>query len=175
MKLTLKFSYNDYFGMPQSIIKVDDVILYEGNIKQEMSFDHKIDQGNHTLKIIHVGKHKSDTTVDQDKHFILEKILIDEVDIDQFEHCRLSHTGKFYPDYNLDYVRDQNLLGNMLPEYIQPNHYFGHNGTWLLNFETPALLWLIKEQNPSGVHLEDTMFKSGQLPMNNLKRFFDLD
>ena len=175
MKLNLKFKYNDHFGIPQCSIKVDDEVLYQGDVKEQLVFDHKLDQGKHTMSITHYGKQNSETTVDQDKHFVLEQIVIDEVDVDQFEHCRLSHTGRFYPDYDEAYVKDQNLLGNMLPEYIQPNHYFGHNGTWVLDFETPTLLWLIKEQNPSGIHLEDTMFKTGQETMSNLRRFFDLD
>lgn len=175
MILELHFESDKHFGLPTLEIAVDDQILYNGFIKDNFTFDIDLIDGNHQLKITHFGKNKKETTVDYDKHFKLTKILMDNVDLDLQEHCRLSHQGIFRPDYHPDFVKDQTLLGVIPPETIQPNHYFGHNGTWTLDFKTPALLWIIESQNPSGMHLEDTIFRSGQDTINDIKEFFGID
>lgn len=175
MKLDIQFTFDDHFGLPLLKIDIDKQLLYQGAVKSEFTFDINLKNGQHQLSITHYGKNKKETTVEHDKHFKLTKILLDEVDIDQTEYCRLTHQGVFTPDYHPDYVKDQTLIGIVPPKTIQPNHYFGHNGTWCLDFETPALLWIIQSQNPSGMHLEDTMFRSSQETIKDLKDFFGID
>ena len=46
----------------------------------------------------------------------------------------------------------------------------------LLNqdFSSPELLWIIKEQNPGGINLEDTIFSTSSQTLNEIKNFFGL-
>jgi hypothetical protein len=83
--------------------------------------------------------------------------------------------GKFYPEYESSYLASCRVQGLDLPEFICPNHYLGHNGVWKLNFESPELLWIIKQQNPSGMHLEDTMFSTSDHVLQEIKDFFKLN
>jgi len=65
--------------------------------------------------------------------------------------------------------------GVELPEFICPNHYLGHNGQWILDFKSPGLLWIIEQQNPSGMHLEDTIFATSDYVLQEIKDFFKLN
>jgi hypothetical protein len=94
--------------------------------------------------------------------------------LDQLDYCRLTHRGVFCPKYAESYIASCKESNADLPEYISPNHYLGHNGVWHLDFSSPALLWIITEQNPSGMHLEDTMFSTSSGVLNEIKDFFKL-
>lgn len=175
MIIDLEFTYDDHFGKPLAKIYINDTLLYDGGIQEKISIDHDVPVGIHHLIIEHHGKEPHQTTQEHDRHFILTKIVLDEINIDQFEHCQISHRAKFYPRYEESYVQDQEKEGIKLPEFIVPNHYFGFNGTWDLEFHYPVAPWVIKEQNPSGLHLEDTIFRSSKSTIKDVKDFFGLD
>lgn len=168
MDIDLYFSFDDYFGRPTIEVLVDDHTLFVGDVQSHLELRvPNLGDGDHVLSIRHFGKMPQHHSHDHDRHVHLDRVLFDHTDLDQLIWARLTHRGKFYPDYDKDYARDQDL-----PEFIMPNHYFGHNGTWRLEFKTPALLWVIQEQNPSGMHLEDTIFSTTQDSVNYVKDFF---
>lgn len=175
MLIDLGFSFNDHFGLPLVRIYVNDVMLYDGEIQERIELTHDIPNGEHQLIIEHHGKTIDQTTQDHDRHFILNRIRLDEINIDRFEHRKMSDRAKFYPKYEESYIRDQEQQGVNLPEFIVPNHYFGHNGKWILDFHSPVAIWVIREQNPSGIHLEDTIFRSSKDTIKDIKDFFGLD
>lgn len=174
MRLQINFSFNDFFRTPTIKIGVDSTILFDGNITTQMDFDVPNVKGSHTLWIEHYGKLPNETTEHNDTHVFIKNILFDDIDLDQIDYCKLTHRGRFYPKYNTDYVKDCIMSGTVLPEYISPNHYLGHNGVWKLDFEMPAMSWIIKEQNPSGMNLEDTMFSSSNQTIQEIKDLFGL-
>ena len=170
MDLNLDFSYDDYFGIPTIEILVDDRQLYIGEVKSQLELHAGVlHDGDHTLAIKHFGKQMHQTTADHDRHVHIDRIMFDHTDLDQLIWARLTHRGKFYPDYEPSYA-----LNKELPKFISPNHYLGHNGVWRLDFKAPALLWVIQEQNPSGMHLEDTIFSTTHDSIDLVKNFFKL-
>ena len=174
MHLQINFSYNDYFRVPGIQIGIDDIVLFNGPVCLHVEFEPKLVKGTHTFWITHHSKQPHETTNEHDTHVFIKNILFDGVDIDQLEYQKLSHRGKFYPEYNTDYVKDCIMNNIELPEYFSPNHYLGHNGIWKLDFEAPAMNWIIKEQNPSGINLEDTMFSTGKNTIQEIKDLFNL-
>ena len=174
MIYTVEFDFEDFFDTPQIQIGIDGTVYYNQSVQEQISFEAVLSNGPHTLWIQHWGKKIEWTTAEHDHHVFVKKIYFDNVDLDQLDYHPITHKGRFYPDYEQSYrdtCQQQNLT---LPEYISPNHYLGHNGIWKLDFEAPELLWIIKEQNPSGIHLEDTIFSTGSTTLNQVKKFFDL-
>jgi hypothetical protein len=174
MIFCFEFDFEDYFDIPKISIGVDDVLLYEGDVIEKISFEHVLPDGERELWIEHRNKYIEWTTNQHDHHVFIKKIFFDNIDLDQIDYCPLTHRGRFYPKYEQSYIdscRDRNID---LPEFIQPNHYLGHNGIWKLSFSVPTALWIIKEQNPSGMHLEDTIFSTGRTTLENVKKFFEL-
>lgn len=174
MRLQINFDFDDFFRIPTIKIGVNNTLLFNGNANEHFEFNLENVKGLHTLWIEHYGKLGHETTLHNDTHVFIKNILFDDIDLDQIDYCRLTHRGHFYPEYNTDYVKDCKINGVVLPEYICPNHYLGHNGIWKLEFEMPAMNWIIKEQNPSGMNLEDTMFSSSSQTIEEIKKLFDL-
>lgn len=174
MIFTIKFDFEDFFRIPTVDIGVDDCTLYQGNVNESISVDADLSIGEHTLWIKHYNKQLYETTQDHDHHVFIKQVLFGDIDLDQLDYCKLTHRGRFYPDYEPSYIASCQDTGITLPEYIQPNHYLGHNGIWKLEFSSPELLWIIKQQNPGGMHLEDTMFSTSDTTLIEVKKFFNL-
>lgn len=174
MIYTFNFDYEDFFAIPKIKIGVDKKVYYNGTVNESIEFEVELKSGNHTLWIEHYEKNLNWTDHEHDNHVFIKKIYFDHIDLDQLDYCPITHHGKFYPVYESSYVESCINAGIILPEYIQPNHYLGHNGIWKLDFQAPELLWIIKEQNPSGIHLEDTIFSTSDTTLNEVKKFFNL-
>ena len=174
MKLSIDFEYMDKFGTPKVSVYVDNIELYNGPVSHQFDFDVELSDGSHILRIAHYEKGVTDFDEEHDKHIVIKQIRLDEVDLDQLEYNKLTHRGKFYPDYEESYVRTCREQNIEMPEYFCPNHYLGHNGSWVLDFSTPAYDWIIKEQKPSGINLEDTIFSTGADSLLKVKNFFNV-
>lgn len=174
MQLQINLSFDSHFRIPTVDIGIDDTLLSSGAVQPYYEFNVTFNKGKHTFWIKHYNKQPHETSATNDTHVYIKSILIDEIDLDQFDYCRLTHRGRFYPDYNADYVKDCIINNIELPEYISPNHYLGHNGIWKLDFEIPTMNWIIKEQNPSGMNLEDTMFSSSRQILLEIKDLFKI-
>jgi hypothetical protein len=174
MEIQLNFDYVDKFGCPQIDVLIGDNLLYTGDVSKELNAHVELAPGQYQLKIVHKGKNVNDYDASADRHVFIKSIKFDGIDLDQIEHCPLTHRGKFYPEYEASYVQTSKDQGIVLPEYISPNHYLGHNGTWVLDFSYPVYDWIIVEQKPSGINLEDTIFSTGNDSLAAIKLFFNV-
>ncbi len=173
-QIDIDFAFVDKFGCPQIAILVDDQLLYSGDVLEHISVVALLEFSQHQLKIVHSGKKVTDYDEMHDRHVLINTIKFNDIDLDQLNHCPLTHRGKFYPDYEPSYLTTCKEQDITLPEYISPNHYLGHNGTWVLDFSAPVYDWIISEQKPSGINLEDTIFSTGQDSLNEIKKFFNV-
>ena len=101
----------------------------------------------------------SDGSIAIDKHVEIVGIHLD--------HTPLTGElwlGKFFPVYM--------HKANNEPYSICPNLYLGHNGTWVLEFATPALKWLIDTRRP-GPQLSNTIFKTNHQVLQEIKTVFE--
>lgn len=174
MQIDCYFKFDATFGFPRIAILLDNQELYRGDVHNFISVTADVSFGSHKFVIDHHEKHHSHYNEQNDRHVYIEKILFDETDLDYIEYNKITHRGRFYPDYEPSYVRDCARKGIELPEYICPNHYLGHNGQWVLDFEYPCLDWIINELRPSGLNLEDTMFSTSDTTLEETKKFFNL-
>ena len=174
MLIHMAFAWNDFFRVPTITVGIDHIVLYNSTVQNEIELSHDLGAGPHEFWIQHHGKQAHETDQHNDTHVFLQRLLFDQIDLDQIDYCKLTHKGRYYPEYNPDYVKTCAEQQVELPEYIQPNHYFGHNGTWRLTFDAPVMNWIIEEQNPSGMNLEDTMFSSSQITLQQVKDLFNL-
>lgn len=174
MQIEFSFDYVDKFGCPQITILVDDQVLYSGDVLSVISVMANVDSGKHDLKIVHSDKKINDYDETHDRHVVIKQIKFDGIDLDQIEHCPLTHRGRFYPEYESSYIKSSIEQGIVLPEFLSPNHYLGHNGTWVLEFYSPVYDWIITEQKPSGINLEDTIFSTGENSLKEIKSFFNV-
>lgn len=174
MLIHMAFAWNDFFRVPTITVGIDHIVLYNSTVQNEIELAHDLEAGPHEFWIQHHGKQAHETNQHHDTHVFLKRLLFDQIDLDQIDYCKLTHKGQYYPEYNPDYVKTCAEQHIELPEYIQPNHYFGHNGTWRLAFNAPVMNWIIEEQNPSGMNLEDTMFSSSQITLQQVKDLFNI-
>lgn len=174
MDLLIDFTFEDKFGIPMLDILVDNTVLYSGNVQSTICCSINLTHGSHQLKIVHRDKKIDDYDSECDKHIYIKKIYFNGVDLDQTHYCPLTHRGRFYPEYNLSYIQTCQQENIELPKFYSPNHYLGHNGVWVLDFTEPVYNWIIDEQKPSGINLEDTIFSTGDDSLKEIKKFFNV-
>lgn len=174
VNIELCLEFDSSFGEPLCEISVDRDVLYDGPAQQQLVLDWPEQVGKHMFTVRHYGKGMNDFDHQHDRHITIVRLRFDGIDLDQIHYRPLTHRAKFYPEYYPDYVISCQANGTELPEYLCPNHYLGHNGSWVLAFESPIMDWIIREQQPSGINLEDTIFSTGQETLNMIKDFFKL-
>lgn len=165
MKLNIALKVEKRLGDPLIKIAVDDyILLYDGIAQEQYEFDVPLDDGNHELKIIHYGKTVNDHVLDSDGKIVVDRhveiisIMLDEVALrDEL------WSGRFFPVYM--HKADHE------PYFICPNLYLGHNGSWIMDFSTPAMLWLINHRD-HGPKLDGTIFKTSHDVLMTMKKAF---
>jgi hypothetical protein len=111
---------------------MNDVELYCGEVLSEFEYNHVCAGGQYQLVIEHWDKLPSDTIVQdgkiiRDRSFELEKIVIDEYDIEELI-------------WNSEFLADN---GQTYPSCL----FFGPPGKFVLNFYNPVLYWILKTRH----------------------------
>ena len=166
MKIQLDFAVERRLGDPRIKITIDDyMLLYDGVAQDSLEFDVPLDDGNHELKITHHGKTVHDHVLNSDGSIAIDKhVEIVGIHLDHTPLTGELWLGKFFPVYM--------HKANNEPYSICPNLYLGHNGTWVLEFATPALKWLIDTRRP-GPQLSNTIFKTNHQVLQEIKTVFE--
>lgn len=166
MKIQLSFFVERRLGDPLIKITIDDYMLvYDGVAQESLEFNVPLDDGNHELKITHHGKTVHDHVLNLDSSIAIDKhVEIVGIHLDDTSLTNELWLGKFFPVY-------MHKADNE-PYSICPNLYLGHNGTWVLEFATPALKWLIDTRR-SGPQLGNTIFKTNHQVLQEIKTIFE--
>ncbi len=166
MKIQLNFAVERRLGNPLIKVTVDDyMLLYDGVAQDSLEFDVPLTDGNHELKITHHGKTVHDHVLNSDGSIAIDKhIEIVGIHLDHTPLTSELWLGKFFPVYM--------HKANNEPYSICPNLYLGHNGTWVLEFATPALKWLI-DLRRQGPQLGNTIFKTNHQVLQEIKNIFE--
>jgi hypothetical protein len=175
MLLTLTFTVGRELGDPNIKILIDDyLVLYEGTANEVFSREFDVPDGEHELKIVHYGKsdkdhlYHPDGTIKVDKFVHIDGISIDNIKLTDKE----LQEGEFWPVYSTRYTSSMASQDRKLPNFIQPNLYLGHNGTWRYKFFYPFSLWIIEKRN-QGPNLENTIFKTSSKILQEAKSWFN--
>ena len=133
MKLQLQFK--SIIDEPRCTIRVNDQLLFSGIVQPEYEFDINVVPGLCRLTIQHWDKLPEHTIVEhgvivRDRSFELERCVLDGYDLQE-----LIWDSRFVADNGQIY---KSCL------------FFGPNGEFQLDFENPALRWILRtrhEQN----------------------------
>jgi len=110
-----------------------------------IEFEHELTEGEkYRLVIERSGKHKNQTVVEngiitKDQLLNIKSIEIDEIDIGA-----LVYEGVYTPEYPEPWATQQRQAGKTLPESFKNATIIGHNGRWVLSFESPFYMWLLE-------------------------------
>jgi len=133
MKIQLQFK--NIVDEPRCHILINNQVLFAGITQLHHAFDVPVPEGACRLTIVHHDKAPEHTIVEnnvivRDRSFELERCVIDDYDLQE-----LVWHSKFVAD-------DGAVYKSCL--------FFGLNGEFRLDFENPALLWILRtrhEQN----------------------------
>lgn len=123
---------------PGARIFVNDDCKYDNLIDNTcmIRFNHTLYfNQSHQLRIERYNKEKSRPINDVHQTLILEKIVIDGIDIQNIIYSR-SYNEPIYPKH----WAEQNLN---LEKIVIAETHFGFNGTWRLNFTCPFYLFVM--------------------------------
>jgi hypothetical protein len=141
MKIQLQFK--NIVDDPRCRILINDQVLFVGITQLQHAFDVEIPQGVCRLTIVHYDKSPEHTIVEngvivRDRSFELERCVIDGYDLQELV-------------WHSEFVADD---GNVYKSCL----FFGPNGEFRLDFENPALRWILRtrhKQNNNDPHWEE--------------------
>lgn len=133
MNIKLKFkNINECNGIPKLCISVNSKELYKGFVSSDIDLNTDVD-GIVNLKIVHFDKNNNtdvevqNNVVVADKNCELEEILVD--------------------GYNLEELKWRSVYVTEDDEVLDGCLFFGKNGYFQLNFESPVLRWMLKTRH----------------------------
>lgn len=114
-------------------------ISIEGSNTQVLKFDVELDDAEHTLVVRH------DYTPDPQSALVIDKIVMDEIDIGV-----LAYSGAYTPIYPEPWYSDEVAAGRKPKETVGNGEdgsacmFMGWEGRYELKFSTPLYEWLLE-------------------------------
>lgn len=125
---------------PKIKVYLDDEIMHECTMPQgehRITFFSRLKTNQkHTIKVI-----RSNKLPGQDQMVRIVNLRIDKINIRDL----VWHTSVYYPDYPEPWATEQREQGIELEYPVYGETWFGHNGTWLFEFDSPFWYWLMKK------------------------------
>lgn len=122
---------------PTVMIRINSELLYNETIDAttEIVLDVVANSSN-VLEIEHYGKLNRDTVVDADGKIVSDlSVELVSIEIDHIQVLQtVLYNMPFYVNWPENIVADYQQRGELPPEYITNNLYFGFNGTYKLDF-----------------------------------------
>jgi hypothetical protein len=139
-KISLTGTYWDH--RPQFSVWFDDHVVIQSEIaskaEQIVSFERRIDEGAHELKIRLENKTNSDT-VTENGQVVKDMLLnIDDITIDDISLGNLLWSAEYILD------RPQEYQGKTI-DHLDGCVNLGWNGTYVLKFTSPFYIWLLEK------------------------------
>lgn len=148
-KLELWAQYWD--KAPHASILINDHIYCSHEIKGTekqptvIEFEHELTEGEkYRLVIERSGKDTKQTVMDKGLIIKDQLLQIKSIEIDEIDIGALVYEGVYAPIYPEPWATQQLQAGNALPESFKNVTTIGHNGRWVLSFESPFYMWLLE-------------------------------
>ena len=142
--LSFKISLTGTFWdrRPQFSVWLDDHVVIQSEIassaEQIVSFDRRVDEGQHELKIRLENKTVNDTVI-ENSEIVKDMLLnIDDITIDDISLGNLLWTAEYILDNNQTY-NSQEI------DHLDGCVNLGWNGTYVLKFTSPFYIWLLEK------------------------------
>jgi len=142
--LSFKISLTGTFWdrRPQFSVWLDDHVVIQSEIassaEQIVSFERRVDEGQHELKIRLENKTVNDTVI-ENSEIVKDMLLnIDDITIDDINLGNLLWTAEYILDNNQTY-NSQEI------DHLDGCVNLGWNGTYVLKFTSPFYIWLLEK------------------------------
>ena len=142
--LSFKISLTGTFWdrRPQFSVWLDDHVVIQSEIassaEQIVSFERRVDEGQHELKIRLENKTVNDTVI-ENSEIVKDMLLnIDDITIDDISLGNLLWTAEYILDNNQTY-NSQEI------DHLDGCVNLGWNGTYVLKFTSPFYIWLLEK------------------------------
>ena len=127
---------------PQFSVWLDDHVVTQSEItssaEQIVSFERRLDEGPHTLKIRLENKTTADTII-ENSDVVKDMLLnIDDITIDDISLGNLLWSAEYILD------KKQTYKGQEI-EHLDGCVNLGWNGTYTLKFTSPFYIWLLEK------------------------------
>jgi hypothetical protein len=110
-----------------------------------VEFEHELTEGEkYRLVIERSGKNNRQTVVENSEITKDQLLQIKSIEIDEIDIGALVYEGVYTPEYPEPWATQQRLAGKTLPESFKNVTTIGHNGCWVLSFESPFYMWLLE-------------------------------
>jgi hypothetical protein len=139
-KISLTGTYWD--KKPQFSVWLDDHVVVQSEIistaEQIISFERRIDEGQHTLKIRLENKTTADTVIENGEVVKDMLLNIDDITIDEISLGSLLWSAEYVPDVKQIYKGKE-------IDHLDGCVNLGWNGTYTLKFSSPFYIWLLEK------------------------------
>ncbi len=110
-----------------------------------IEFEHELTEGEkYRLVIERSAKDKKQTVVENDEIIKDQLLHIKSIEIDEIDIGALVYEGVYTPEYPEPWATQQLQAGKPLPASFKNVTTIGHNGSWVLSFESPFYMWLLE-------------------------------
>ena len=127
---------------PQFSVWLDDHVVTQTEIASEaeqiVSFERRVNEGTHELKIRLENKSDSDTVIENGKVVKDMLLNIDDITIDDISLGNLLWSAEYVLD------RPQEYNGQTI-DHLDGCVNLGWNGTYILKFSSPFYIWLLEK------------------------------
>jgi len=142
LKFEISLSGTYWDKHPQFSVWLDDHVVTQTEISSEaeqiVSFERRVNEGNHQLKIRLENKTDSDTVI-ANSDLIKDMLLnIDDITIDDISLGNLLWSAEYILD------KKQQYKGQEI-DHLDSCVNLGWNGTYILKFSSPFYIWLLEK------------------------------
>jgi len=127
---------------PQFSVWLDDHVVTQSEIssaaEQIVSFERRVDEGDHELKIRLENKTNSDTVIENGEVVKDMLLNIDDITIDDISLGNLLWSAEYVLD------KPQIYKGQTI-DHLDGCVNLGWNGTYVLKFSSPFYIWLLEK------------------------------
>jgi hypothetical protein len=142
--LSFKISLTGTFWdrRPQFSVWLDDHVVIQSEItssaEQIISFERRVDEGSHTLKIRLENKTTADTIIENGKVVNDMLLNIDDITIDDISLGNLLWSAEYILD-------EKQMYQGQEIDHLDGCVNLGWNGTYVLKFTSPFYIWLLEK------------------------------
>lgn len=110
-----------------------------------IEFEHELTEGEKYSLIIERSNKDTRQTLVDNALIVKDQLLhIKSIEIDEIDIGALVYEGVYTPMYPEPWATQQRQEGKTLPESFKNVTIIGHNGRWVLSFESPFYMWLLE-------------------------------
>ena len=110
-----------------------------------IEFEHELTEGEkYSLILERSGKDVKQTVIENEKITKDQLLHIRSIEIDEIDIGALVYEGIYTPEYPEPWATQQKQAGKELLKSFKNVTTIGHNGRWVLAFESPSYMWLLE-------------------------------